>query len=200
MHIDPCDHMSNTAWSDVSVSIPQPAPLQSNGSGYNTIQWCTWEESIQRGSGGSVQSLRENTRWECTITYINESCSMSRVILGSSEIFWGCPLDIVQWVLDAMRDRLVQMLLRESYRRQFSKLFHHWHWKSGREVHFISGNIRIRIGRENPKHLNNIRLNPGVSDESGRECVDCSLEWDLHVNAPAARDPHTMKMMMVWHN
>lgn len=48
MHIDPCDHMSNTG-SDVSVSIPQPAPLQSNGSGYNTIQWeYTWEESIQR--------------------------------------------------------------------------------------------------------------------------------------------------------
>ena len=67
-------------------------------------------------------------------------------------------------------------------------------------MHFISGNIRIRIGRENPKHLNNVRLNPGVSDESGRECVDCCLEWDLHVNASAATDPHTMKMMMVWHN
>ena len=198
MHIDPCDHMSNTAWSDVSVSIPQPAPLQSNGSGYNTIQWCTWEESIQRGSGGSVQSLRENTRWECTITYINESCSTSRVILGSSEIFWGCPMSSGCNARPSGSN-----VAQRIWQKTVCKLFHHWHRKSGGEVHFISGNIRIRIiriGRENPKHLNNVRLNPGVSDESGRECVDCCLEWDLHVNASAATDPHTMKMMMVWHN
>ena len=124
MHIDPCDHMSNTG-SDVSVSIPQPAPLQSNGSGYNTMQW----ECVRgrRAHKGSVQSLRENTRWECMITYINNSCSTSQVILGSSGIIffflWQCQMCPKSHARLSGGTDVVQRIWQNSY-----SFLLHWHW------------------------------------------------------------------------
>ena len=112
MHIHPCDHMSNRG-SDVSVSIPQPAPLQSNGSGYNTMQWKQmWEE---RAYKGSVQSLRENTRWEGVYDYIHQQLMLDES--GDFRIIWERYLsfcDSVICVPKAMRDRLVvDMLIKE---------------------------------------------------------------------------------------